>query len=239
MSCPEAGRREVFEARLTAGRWPAKMLKVTAVDARTGEFVVFDSAGDHAQIRPIWRGEPTAETTAHEYRALPFRIVVHHSACSFAVQRSCRPHTKMRSAIGQRLWTGQIADSARLLSVRLARVGARRPGRSLPPSAWLGLLGAPRGMGSSGAGSALQTSYQQDFSPAGRGQGPWCEPDRGSTLKLTGGGLYRLTGGGLYRQMEVITMAVLAMLIGAGAIAHVFLGIFFVMGVGWLIASSL
>ena len=43
---PEADRRKVFEARLPVSDWPAKMLKVTAVDARTGEFVVFDSAGD-------------------------------------------------------------------------------------------------------------------------------------------------------------------------------------------------
>ena len=43
---PEAGRREVFEARLPVSDWPAKMLKVTAVDAQTGEFAVFDSAGD-------------------------------------------------------------------------------------------------------------------------------------------------------------------------------------------------
>src|SRR5580693_9227642 len=37
---PEADRRKVFEARLPVGGWPAKMLKVTAVDARTGEVVV-------------------------------------------------------------------------------------------------------------------------------------------------------------------------------------------------------
>ncbi len=41
----EADRRKVFQARLPASDWPATMLKVTAVDARTGEFVVFDSAG--------------------------------------------------------------------------------------------------------------------------------------------------------------------------------------------------
>ncbi len=64
------------------------------------------------------------ETTAHsEYGALPLRIVIHRSACSFAVQRSCRPRTRMRTAIGLCLWTGQIADSTRLSSVRLARVG--------------------------------------------------------------------------------------------------------------------
>ena len=43
---PEAARRKVIEARLPASDWPAKVLKITAVDARTGEFVVFDSAGD-------------------------------------------------------------------------------------------------------------------------------------------------------------------------------------------------
>ena len=75
----------------------------------------------------------------------------------------------------------------------------------------------------------LQTSYKQDFSPAGRGQGPWCELDRGSTLKQT--------GGGLYRQMEVITMAVAAILMGACAVALVFLGIFFALGVTFFVAS--
>ena len=43
---PEADRRKVFQARLPASSWPATMLKVTAVDARTGEFVVFDAAGE-------------------------------------------------------------------------------------------------------------------------------------------------------------------------------------------------
>ena len=50
---PEAGLRKVFEARLPAGGWPAKMLKVTAVDAQTGEFVVFDSAGDASLVDAV------------------------------------------------------------------------------------------------------------------------------------------------------------------------------------------
>jgi len=50
---PEADRRKVFEARLPAGGWPAKMLKVTAVDARTGEFVVFDSAGEAGLVDAV------------------------------------------------------------------------------------------------------------------------------------------------------------------------------------------
>ena len=42
---PEADRRKVFEARLPASVWPSRPLKVTAVDAQTGDFAVFDSAG--------------------------------------------------------------------------------------------------------------------------------------------------------------------------------------------------
>jgi NTE family protein len=41
---PGAGRRTVFQARLPAGAWPSRALKVTAVDARAGEFAVVDSA---------------------------------------------------------------------------------------------------------------------------------------------------------------------------------------------------
>ena len=50
---PEADRREVFQARLPASEWPATMLKVTAVDARTGEFVVFDSAGEAGLVDAV------------------------------------------------------------------------------------------------------------------------------------------------------------------------------------------
>jgi len=50
---PEADRRKVFEARLPASDWPARMLKVTAVDARTGEFVVFDSAGEAGLVDAV------------------------------------------------------------------------------------------------------------------------------------------------------------------------------------------
>jgi len=57
-------------------------------------------------------------------------------------------------AIGLHLWTGQIADSAWLLSVRLARAGAQIR-QIVAASAWPGLLGAPCGMGSFGAGPAF------------------------------------------------------------------------------------
>jgi NTE family protein len=41
---PGADLQKVIQARLHASTWPSAALKVTAVDARTGEFVVFDSA---------------------------------------------------------------------------------------------------------------------------------------------------------------------------------------------------
>jgi NTE family protein len=42
---PEAQRRAVIESRLPAHEWPAGRLRVTAVDAESGEFAVFDK--DH------------------------------------------------------------------------------------------------------------------------------------------------------------------------------------------------
>jgi NTE family protein len=42
---PEADRRKFFETRLPTSVWPARALRVTAVEARTGEFAVFDSSG--------------------------------------------------------------------------------------------------------------------------------------------------------------------------------------------------
>ncbi|WP_319461353.1 patatin-like phospholipase family protein [Micromonospora sp. RTP1Z1] len=41
----EASRRAVIEGRLPVREWPARRLLVTAVDAGSGEFVVFDAAG--------------------------------------------------------------------------------------------------------------------------------------------------------------------------------------------------
>lgn len=40
----EAARRKVIEARLPTREWPAANLRVTAVDAQSGEFTVFDAA---------------------------------------------------------------------------------------------------------------------------------------------------------------------------------------------------
>jgi NTE family protein len=41
---PEADRRAVIESRLQALTWPAQALQITAVDARSGEFRVFDQS---------------------------------------------------------------------------------------------------------------------------------------------------------------------------------------------------
>jgi NTE family protein len=43
-SIPEAQRREVIEARLPNRDWPQQRLLITAVDAESGEFAVFDAA---------------------------------------------------------------------------------------------------------------------------------------------------------------------------------------------------
>lgn len=50
---PEAERRKVFETRLTKHDWPAQPLKVTAIDAVTGEFVLFDAAGDASLLDAV------------------------------------------------------------------------------------------------------------------------------------------------------------------------------------------
>ena len=50
---PEASRRKVFQDRLPAGDWPATILKVTAVDARSGQFVVFDATGEAGLVDAV------------------------------------------------------------------------------------------------------------------------------------------------------------------------------------------
>ena len=83
-----------------------------------------------------------------------------------------------------------------------------------------------------GLGSAFAELLLTGLQPSPEeAKGPWCELDRGSTLKRM--------GGGLYRQMEVITMAVVAILIAAAVVALVFLGIFLVLGAAFYIMCSL
>ena len=50
---PEADWRKVIQARLHASTWPSAALRVTAVDARTGEFAVFDAAGDASLVDAV------------------------------------------------------------------------------------------------------------------------------------------------------------------------------------------
>ncbi len=49
----EAERRRVFEGRLSALDWPAGDLKITAVEAVTGEFTVFDAASGVSLIDAV------------------------------------------------------------------------------------------------------------------------------------------------------------------------------------------
>jgi len=75
-----------------------------------------------------------------------------------------------------------------------------------------------------------RTPINRTLTPPEEAKGPWCELDRGIDSKTN--------GGGLYRQMEVITMAVVAILMAAGVVALVFLGIFFVLGAAIFIMCS-
>jgi len=59
----------------------------------------------------------------------------------------------------------------------------------------------------------------RSLAPPKEGRGPWCELGRGPTLKQLSGP---------YRRMEVITMTVVAILIAAGVVALVYVGLFFV-----------
>jgi hypothetical protein len=63
----------------------------------------------------------------------------------------------------------------------------------------------------------------------GRGKGPWCELDRGPTVKERGDS----------QGKEVITMAVVATLIAGGLATLLILGILLVVAVGWFISASL
>jgi NTE family protein len=49
----EAERRKVIESRLPSGDWPAAPLKITAIDASTGEFVVFDAASQASLVDAV------------------------------------------------------------------------------------------------------------------------------------------------------------------------------------------
>jgi hypothetical protein len=84
-------------------------------------------------------------------------------------------------------------------------------------------------MGAFGLPGVRRPAENRTLAPAGRGQGPWSEPDGGPTV----------TGSGLYRQTEMITMAVAAILLAVGFTALIVLGLILVVGVGWFIMSSL
>lgn len=113
-------------------------------------------------------------------------------------------------------------------------MGARRSGRSSPPSAGLGLLGALPAWCTARDGQ-LWGWFAVCRLRMNRTLGP---PEEAKVPSVS------LTGRGLYRQVEVITIGgmmetVAAILIAAGVVALVFLGIIFVVGVGWFIDSFL
>lgn len=50
---PEAARRAVIESRIPVREWPAGQLKITAVDAATGEFTAFDASSGVALVDAV------------------------------------------------------------------------------------------------------------------------------------------------------------------------------------------
>jgi NTE family protein len=50
---PEVVRRKVIEGRLPAHDWPARSIRLTAVDAATGQLRVFDSASDASLVDAV------------------------------------------------------------------------------------------------------------------------------------------------------------------------------------------
>ncbi len=69
----EAERRKVFETRLAGREWPARLLKVTAVDAASGAFTVFDATsgvelidavGASCAVPGVW---PPVSIDGHRY----------------------------------------------------------------------------------------------------------------------------------------------------------------------------
>ena len=77
----------------------------------------------------------------------------------------------------------------------------------------------------------MQSIYKQDFMPHRK-------RPKVPGVSLTGGVDSKTNGGGLYRQVEVITMAVVAILIAVGVVALVFLGIFFALGAAFYLMCS-
>jgi len=53
LTVPEDVRRTVIEGRLPARYWPARPIRLTAVDAATGELRVFDSASDASLVDAV------------------------------------------------------------------------------------------------------------------------------------------------------------------------------------------
>ena len=154
----------------------------------------------------------TAETPYMPNRALSFRIITYRPARSLAAQRSCRPRTRMAPS------SAYIPASARFRAATIRVVGAQisqiAAALSLVRPAW------SAGIGSLWSRSSVcEAPMSRTLAPPKEGRGPWCELDRGPTLKQLSGP---------YRRMEVITMTVVAILIAIGVVALVYVGLFFV-----------
>jgi hypothetical protein len=138
----------------------------------------------------------------------------------FTVRQAHRPpaivsaaHNK--DALRHRLTSWHRPDSARLLYVRSRADQADRCRPRLGQACLVRHAGWAA-LGRSGVDRALMS---RTLATPEEDRGPWCELDWRPTLN---------NWGGPYRRMEVITMAVVAMLIAAGVVALISVGLFFV-----------
>jgi NTE family protein len=75
---PEAERLEVIGSRLPVREWPERALRITAVDAATGTFVVFDSASGVDLVDAVAAScaVPAARSPSHSWATSPARPMV-------------------------------------------------------------------------------------------------------------------------------------------------------------------
>ncbi|GGO28975.1 patatin-like phospholipase family protein [Micromonospora parathelypteridis] len=151
----EASRRAVIEARLPARDWPARRLLITAVDAATGEFVVFDrdsevslvdAVGASCAVPGVWppvtvgtrryvdggmRSSVNADLAAHAQRVL---VIAPTSAAFGPMPRLSAQVAGLRAA-GSRVAVVTPDATARTAIGRnvldpARRAGAARAGRA-------------------------------------------------------------------------------------------------------------
>ena len=109
--------RATVAARLPSQHWPQRPLLITAVDAHTGEPVVFDRHSGVDLVDAVAPAHPTASVSSVQHRPLP----IHQRR--LPIQRECRSGSRIRTGAGAVTIRRQITDTA---GVGHASCSARR-----------------------------------------------------------------------------------------------------------------